>query len=86
MFGIESFRPESELIVIRSYQGCLEADPAKSVLEAAGIESMIRGAGVSRRYRGLAVTGSIELLVQAEDAEDAERILDLDDTRGDDEE
>ena len=64
----------------------LEADLAKSVLEAAGIEPIIRGAGVSRHYLGLALTGSIELLVRAEDAEDAEKILDLDDTSGDDEE
>jgi len=87
MFGIKWFRPEPELIVIRTYQSGLEANLAKSVLEAAGIESMmIRGAGVSRRDLGLAVTGSIELLVRAEDAEDAEKILDLDDTSGDDEE
>jgi len=86
MFDVDPFAPEPELVVIRTYQSGLEADLAKSVLEAAGIEPIIRGAGVTPHYLGLAVTGSIELLVRAEDAEDAEKILDLDDTSGDDEE
>jgi hypothetical protein len=68
-----------ELVVIRTYQRGIDADLAKSVLEAAGIQSMIRG-DLGRRYYygyGLALKTGIELLVRAEDVEDAEKILDV---------
>jgi len=62
-------------------------DLAKNVLEAAGIKSMIRGDDTARRYYiGLPLTQRVELLVRAEDAEDAEKILDTDVTNGDDSE
>jgi hypothetical protein len=71
---------EPELVVIRTYQRGVDADLARSVLEAAGIQSLIRGAEGRRYYYGygLALNTGIELLVRAEDAEDAEKILDID--------
>lgn len=71
---------EPKLLVIRTYQRGVEADLAKSVLEAAGIPSMIRGDEGRRYYYGygLALKTGIELLVRAEDVEDAEKILDVD--------
>ena len=72
--------PGRELVVIRTYQRGFDADLAKSVLEAAGIPSMIRGDQGRRYYYGygLALKTGIELLVRAEDAKDAEKILDMD--------
>ena len=82
------FEAEPELVVIRTFQRGLDADLAKSVLEAAGIPSMIRGDAGRRYYYGygLALSTGIELLVRAEDADDAEKILDTDVTNGDDSE
>jgi len=77
-----SHQPEKEpqLVVIRTYQRGIDADLAKSLLETAGIPSMIRGDAGRRYYYGygLALYTGIELLVRAEDVEDAEQILDLD--------
>ena len=72
--------PKPDLVVIRTYQRGVDADLAKSVLEAAGIPSMIRGDQGRRYYYGygLALNTGIELLVWAEDADDAEKILNLD--------
>src|SRR2546428_1386250 len=87
-FEADPFGPEPELVVIRTYQRGIDADLAKSVLEAAGIPSMIRGDAGRRYYYGygLALSTGIELLVRAEDADDAEKILDTDVTNGDDSE
>jgi Putative prokaryotic signal transducing protein len=72
--------PKPDLVVIRTYQRGVDADLAKSVLEASGIPSMIRGDQGRRYYYGygLALKTGIELLVWAEDADDAEKILNLD--------
>ena len=78
-FEADPFVLEGELVVIRTYQSGLDADLAKSVLEAAGIESMIRGNDTARRhYYGLALSQGVDLIVRAEDAEDADKILDVD--------
>ena len=83
-FESDRFEAEPKLVVVRTYQSGLDADLAKTVLEAAGIESMIRGDDTARRYYvGLPLTQRVELLVRAEDAEDAEKILDVDATDGD---
>ena len=85
-FEAGRFEAAPELVVIRTFQSGLDADLAKSVLQAAGIDSMIRGNDSARRhYYGLALTQGIDLLVRGEDAEDAVKILDVDDTAGDDE-
>jgi len=83
-FESDRFEAEPKLVIVRTYQSGLDADLAKTVLEAAGIESMIRGDDIARRYYiGLPLTQRVELLVRAEDAEDAEKILDVDATDGD---
>src|SRR6266478_99127 len=70
-----------ELVVIRTFQSGLDADLAKAVLDASGIESIIRNdGGVGRHYLGLALAQGIDLLVRSEDAEDADKILDIDAT------
>jgi Putative prokaryotic signal transducing protein len=83
-FEADPFASEPELVVIRTFQRGVDADLAKSVLEAAGIPSMIRG-DTGRRYYygyGLALKTGIELLVRADDAEDAQKILDVDASEG----
>ena len=83
-FESDRFEAEPKLVVVRTYQKGFDADLAKTVLEAAGIESMIRGDDIAPRYYvGLSLTQRVELLVRAEDAEDAEKILDVDATDGD---
>jgi len=79
-FNSNQSEKESRLVVIRTYQRGIDADLAKSLLESAGIPSMIRGDAGRRYYYGygLALYTGIELLVRAEDVEDAEQILDLD--------
>src|SRR5262249_27203503 len=83
-FEADRSEAEPELVVVRTFQSGLDAGLAKSVLEAAGIDSMIRGDAGHRYYYGygLALSTGIELLVRAEDAEDAEKILDMDVTSG----
>ena len=78
-FDQNRFEPEPELVVIRTFQRSLDADLAKSVLEAAGIESIIRGDDTARRYYTGMAQG-LDLLVLAQDAEDADKILDTDAT------
>src|SRR5713226_2998537 len=68
-----------ELVVIRTFQSGLEAGLAKTVLDAAGIESIIRGDDSGpRHYLGLALTLGVDLLVRSQDAEDADKILNID--------
>ena len=78
-FEQHRFEPEAQLIVIRTYQNPIEADLAKSALEAAGIFS-VRSDSVSWQYISPALLP--QLMVRAEDAEDAEKILDMDDAEG----
>jgi hypothetical protein len=86
-FEADRFEPEAELVVIRAYPSSFEADLAKSILEAAGIESMVRGdlSRVHDVFVGGQLGRGVELLVRAEDAEDADKILDVDATDNADE-
>ena len=77
-FDSRRFGPEPELVVIRTYQNNLDADLAKSVLDAAGIDCVIRGSQHTPYHAGIALSQGLELIVRAEDAEDADRILDTD--------
>jgi hypothetical protein len=80
-FRGDRFEPKAELVVIRTFSSDLEADLAKGALEAAGIDSTFRSDETARRlYHGLSF--AVQLLVRAEDAEDAEKILDMDATEG----
>ena len=80
-FEADSFEPEAKLVVIRTYQNAIEADLAKSALDAAGIPSIVSDR-VSRQYISLALP--LQLLVRAEDAADADKILDMNVADGDD--
>ena len=77
-FDARRFEPDPELVVIRTFQNSLDADLAKSVLDAAGIDCVIRGSQHTPYHAGIALSQGLELIVRAEDAEDADRILDTD--------
>jgi hypothetical protein len=63
-----------DLVVIRAFLSSVDAELAKSALDAAGIDSMIRAddAGGMRPHLWM---GGVELVVRAEDAEQANTIL-----------
>ena len=73
----EKYEDETELVVVRTFVNKLDADLAKMTLKSAGIESMFRTEGVSE-IRSFPLLGEIELLVRADDADDADEILSLD--------
>jgi Putative prokaryotic signal transducing protein len=79
-FEADPFEPEAKLVVIRTYQAAIEADLAKTALDAAGIPSTLSDSSLASRSLAL----PLRLLVRAEDAEDADKILDSDATEGDD--
>jgi hypothetical protein len=62
------------LLVVRTFLNTFDAELAKSALDAAGIYSMVRAddAGGMRPHLWL---GGVELVVRAEDAEQANEIL-----------
>ena len=72
------FGPDPELVAIRTYSNNFDADFAKSVLDAAGIECVIKGSQHTPYHAGIALGQGLELVVRAEDAEDADRILETD--------
>ncbi len=64
---------ETPLVVIGSYRSSAEAQVAKGVLDEIGIESMIRTDDAGGMYPGIS---GADLLVRAEDADDARAALD----------
>ncbi len=64
----------AELVVVATFLNQIEADMAKGILEGADIESMISAddAGGLRPHLWM---GGVRLLVRAEDAEQAIKIL-----------
>ena len=58
---------DDELVVVGTFLNQIEADIAQGALEAANIESMVSADDA----------GGVRLLVRAEDAEEATRILNL---------
>jgi hypothetical protein len=73
------FDTTMELVVIRHYANAFEIDIARGVLEAAGIRSMIRGGNYGARGMGTSATLGFELVVKADDVEDANEVLDAGD-------
>jgi len=65
---------DTSLIVLRTYVNAFEAQVAKGALDAAGIVSMIRtdDAGGMRPHLWV---GGVELVVRAEDAAEADKVL-----------
>jgi hypothetical protein len=68
--------PDTDLVVVESFGGQIDAEMAKSALESAGIESMIQSdsAGGMRPHLAFA-GGGFKLLVRAEDKEAAHEAL-----------
>jgi Putative prokaryotic signal transducing protein len=66
----------ADLVVVATFLNQIEADMAKGILETADIESMISAddAGGLRPHLWM---GGVRLLVRAEDAEQAIKILNL---------
>jgi hypothetical protein len=68
--------PDTDLVVVDSFGGQIDAEMAKSALESAGIESMIQSdsAGGMRPHIAWA-SGGFKLLVRAADEDSAHRAL-----------
>jgi hypothetical protein len=67
--------PDSELTIVRTYISTIEAELARSALAAAGIEAAIRSDDCGGMRPHMQMAG-VELLVRAEDADDATAVLD----------
>ena len=70
--------PDTNLVVVDSFGGQIDAEMAKSALDSAGIESMIQSdsAGGMRPHLAWAGVG-FQILVREEDLIEARNILDL---------
>ena len=66
----------TEHIVIRYFLSAIDADLARGALQAAGIEAIVSADDCGGMRPHLQV-GRVALLVRAEDAEEALRVLDL---------
>jgi hypothetical protein len=64
----------AELVVVRTFLNKIDAEMAHSALEAAGIESIVSADDEGGLGPGLWMSG-VRLLVRAEDAEQAGKIL-----------
>jgi len=64
-----------DLVTVRTFGNVAEAELAKGLLDSAGIESFLFDENMGRLY-WVNVTQGIKLRVDAENAEDANRILD----------
>jgi hypothetical protein len=69
--------PDAPLIVIANFLNHIDADMARSALEAADIAAMISADDAGGLRPHLSVGSNVRLLVRAEDAEQARKILDL---------
>jgi hypothetical protein len=67
---------DDELVVVGTFLNQIEADIAQGALEAANIESMVSADDAGGVRPHLWMSG-VRLLVRAEDAEEATRILNL---------
>jgi putative signal transducing protein len=66
---------DTDLVVVRTFPDRFEADVAQSALEAAGIESMLRTDDFGGLRPHMALTNGVDLLVRAENAEEADEVL-----------
>ncbi|MSO57158.1 MAG: DUF2007 domain-containing protein [Acidobacteria bacterium] len=64
-----------ELVVVRTFGDHFAADVAKSALDAAGIECFVRGDDAGGMRPHLGFSNGIDLIVRAEDAPEAQSIL-----------
>lgn len=76
--SLEAFGSEREApgpVVVGRYRGSLEVMVAKSMLDSAGIESFLVDENLVRLGLHSALMGGIKLMVRAEDAETARKLL-----------
>lgn len=66
---------DADLVVVHTYLNNMDAELALSALEAAGIHALIRRDDCGGTRPSLWLSG-IELVVRADDAEDATAVLD----------
>jgi hypothetical protein len=66
---------DAELVVVRAFLNQIDAELAQGALEAGGIESMISADDAGGLRPHLSMTRGVRLLVRAEDAETATKIL-----------
>jgi hypothetical protein len=66
---------DAELVVVGTFLNHIEADLAQGALEAGGIESMISADDAGGLRPHLSMMRGVRLLVRAEDAERAGKIL-----------
>ena len=71
-----------DLVVVRTFGSHIEADLAKSALDAAEIESFIQSDDAGGQRPHMVFAQGARLIVRAEDAERAARILDADESGG----
>jgi hypothetical protein len=76
LMAVDPERPQDDtkLTVLRTFSTEFEANLAKTALDAAGIEAMVQGGRARTSDFEQRATG-VALVVRAEDAEDAEKIL-----------
>lgn len=65
---------DSELVVVGTFPGRIEAEIAQGALEGGGIESIISADDAGGQYANVWLTG-VRLLVRSEDASLADEIL-----------
>jgi len=66
---------DAELVVVRTFLNQIDAELAQGALEAGGVESMISADDAGGLRPHLSVLSGVRLLVRAEDAEEAGKIL-----------
>jgi hypothetical protein len=68
----------SDLTVLRTFLHAMDAELARSALEAAGISAIVRSDDCGGMRPHMQLGGGVDLLVLAEDAAEANAILDAD--------
>lgn len=66
---------EADLVVVGTFSNRIEAEAARTALEAAGIDALVRGDDAGGVQPGLWRSNPVEMIVRAEDAEQAREIL-----------
>jgi len=67
---------DPEFVIVRTFSYRQEAELAQGALHAAGIESMVRSDDGGALRPGLAFSNGVQLIVRADDAQQAREIID----------
>lgn len=68
----------SESVVVGKYATIMDAEIARSILSSSEIDSFINNPSISTMYPSLSTLQQVELLVRAEDADLAIKIINAD--------